>query len=275
MTSGSYGPGYAGERFSLDGRVAVVTGAGAGLGREFSLVLASAGAAVVALDIDGEAAESTMALVRDIGGRGLAIEADVSRRSAVNEAAGRINRDLGGADVLVNNAGISTPSRRVHEIPVEEWDEVLRVNLRSTFLMTRGILPLMLDAEGGSIINISSVVGTHALDPALISQADYAASKAGVIGLTLQTAADYGEFGIRANAVAPGWHLGTDLGKRVGNFPTQDEQRELQRVLASRTPLGRTGRPAELGPLILYLASDASSFVTGAVFTHDGGWTAW
>jgi 3-oxoacyl-[acyl-carrier protein] reductase len=133
----------------------------------------------------------------------------------------------------------------------------------------------MFDATGASIINIASIVGMQALDPSIIAQAGYAASKGGVIGLTMQTAVDYGERAVRANAVAPGWHMGTNLGVRVGNFPTEAEQQRLTEMLVERTPLRRTSTPEELTALILYLASDASSFVTGQVIAHDGGWTAW
>lgn len=263
------------DLFSLSGRTAVVTGGGAGLGRVFSRTLAEAGAAVAVVDVIEEGARQTAAAIREGGGGAWSYRADVGDAEQVAAVARKLTTDLGRVNVLVNNAGVSTPSRPVHEIPVEEWDEVIRVNLRSVFLCTRAIVPLMMAAEGPAIVNISSVVGLQALDPSIISQAAYVASKAGIVGLTLQTAADYGAIGIRANAIAPGWHLGTDLGRRVGNYPTPEAQRALEEDLARRTPLRRTALPDELAGLVLYLASDASAFVTGQVIAHDGGWTIW
>lgn len=268
-------PKFLESLFSLNGRVALVTGGGGGLGRVFAQSLAAAGAEVVVVDVRGPSAEETADIIRSAGASAMSLEADVSDERAVQNMASDVARRYEEIHVLVNNAGISTPSRRVHEIPVQEWDETLRVNLRSVFLCTRALLPLMIGVEGSSIINIASVVGMQALDPSIISQASYVASKAGVIGLTMQTAADYGSMGVRANAIAPGWHLGTDLGKRAGNYPTPEEQARLKQELSARTPLQRTGEATELAGLIVYLASDASRFVTGQVIAHDGGWVIW
>ena len=262
------------ERFSMADRRAVVTGGGGGFGRAFCLILAEAGAEVVPVDIDRAAAEETASLVTGVGGRAWAIECDVAEAAAVDVMAGRLTKTGPGVDVLINNAGNSPPSRRVADIPVQEWDDVIAVNLRSAFLCTRALIPMMLTTDSPSIINIASVLGMRGFHPDVISQAGYAASKAGMIGLTLQTAADYGEFGLRANAVAPGWHLGTNLSRRAGNFATPEQEASLQRTIHERIPLQRASTAEELAPLILYLASDASRFVSGAVMTHDGGWTA-
>lgn len=262
------------ERFSMAGRRAVVTGGGGGFGRAFCRILAEAGSEVIPVDIDPAAAEETAALVTGAGGRAWAIECDVADATAVEAMAERLEDTGSGVDVLINNAGNSPPSRRVADIPVQEWDDVIAVNLRSAFLCTRALIPMMLTTENPSIVNIASVLGMRGFHPDVISQAGYAASKAGMIGLTLQTAADYGEFGLRANAVAPGWHLGTNLSKRAGNFATPEQEEHLQRTLRERVPLQRASTAEELAPLVLYLASDASLFVSGAVMTHDGGWTA-
>ena len=262
------------ERFSMAGRRAVVTGGGGGFGRAFCRILAEAGSEVIPVDIDPAAAEETASLVTGVGGRAWAIECDVADATAVEAMAERLAETGSGVDVLINNAGNSPPSRRVADIPVQEWDDVIAVNLRSAFLCTRALLPMMLTTESPSIVNIASVLGMRGFHPDVISQAGYAASKAGMIGLTLQTAADYGEFGLRANAVAPGWHLGTNLSKRAGNFATPEQEERLQRTLRERVPLQRASTAEELAPLVLYLASDASLFVSGAVMTHDGGWTA-
>ena len=262
------------ERFSMAGRRAVVTGGGGGFGRAFCRILAEARAEVIPVDIDGAAAEETASLVTGAGGQAWAIECDVADAAAVEAMAERLAETGSGVDVLINNAGNSPPSRRVADIPVQEWDDVIAVNLRSAFLCTRALLPMMLTTESPSIVNIASVLGMRGFHPDVISQAGYAASKAGMIGLTLQTAADYGEFGLRANAVAPGWHLGTNLSKRAGNFATPEQEAHLQRTLRERVPLQRASTAEELAPLVLYLASDASRFVSGAVMTHDGGWPA-
>ena len=262
------------ERFSMAGRRAVVTGGGGGFGRAFCRILAEAGAEVIPVDIDPAAAEETASLVTGTGGQAWAIECDVADATAVEAMAARLAETGSGVDVLINNAGNSPPSRRVADIPVQEWDDVIAVNLRSAFLCTRALIPMMLTTESPSIVNIASVLGMRGFHPDVISQAGYAASKAGMIGLTLQTAADYGEFGLRANAVAPGWHLGTNLSKRAGNFATPEQEERLQRTLRERVPLQRASTAEELAPLVLYLASDASLFVSGAVMTHDGGWTA-
>ena len=262
------------DRFSMADRRAVVTGGGGGFGRAFCRILAEAGAEVVPVDIDRAAAEETASLVTGVGGRAWAIECDVAEAAAVDVMAGRLTKTGPGVDVLINNAGNSPPSRRVADIPVQEWDDVIAVNLRSAFLCTRALIPMMLTTDSPSIINIASVLGMRGFHPDVISQAGYAASKAGMIGLTLQTAADYGEFGLRANAVAPGWHLGTNLSRRAGNFATPEQEASLQRTIHERIPLQRASTAEELAPLILYLASDASRFVSGAVMTHDGGWTA-
>lgn len=264
-------------RHDLTGRVAVVTGAGSGFGRVFSLALGAAAATVVAADIVLETAEETAGSVVERGGRATAARVDVSDPKSVAALADDLAGTPGAVDVLVNNAGISTPSRLTHEIDVADWYRVMDVNLHGVFLCSRALIPLM--NEGGSIVNIASVVGMLALDNEItalapnVSSAAYVASKAAVIGLTRQMAVDYGERGIRVNAIAPGWHSGTELGREGGR--TDDDQRRLEGEVVKRVPLKRMGRPEELAELLLYLACPASSFVTGQVIAHDGGWTTW
>ena len=235
--------------------------------------LSGAGCSVLSIDIDRAAAEETARIIAGGGGLCTPHACDVSDEAEVSALAAKLSHQ--GLDILINNAGVSTVSRKVHEIPVAEWDRVLAVNLRSAFLCTRAFVPHMLGTAGPSIINISSIVGSVALNPRLLSQASYAASKAGMIGLTRQTAADYGARGLRANAIAPGWLMGTDLGSAVGNWSEPAAETELIRQVAEGATLRRPGDKSEIAGLALFLASDASSFVTGQLYTIDGGWTAW
>lgn len=259
--------------FDLTGRTALITGAGSGLGRVMAQFLSAAGCNVLSVDINYTRAEETQGIIADAGGLCTPYECDVSDEADVSALEARLSHQR--LNILINNAGVSTVSRKVHEIPVEEWDRVLAVNLRSAFLCTRAFVPHMLGTAGPSIINISSIVGSVALNPRLLSQASYAASKAGMIGLTRQTAADYGEQGLRANAIAPGWLMGTDLGSAVGNWSEPAAEMELMRQAAEGATLRRPGDKSEIVGLALFLASDASSFVTGQIYTIDGGWTTW
>lgn len=263
------------SRFRLDGRLALVTGAGGGLGRIFSEALAEAGAEVVVADVDEAGAAQTVELITEQGGAARRLLLDVADEASVATLAVRLTELERRVDILVNNAGVSTPSRRVHEIPIHEWDRVMAIDLRGVFLVSRAILPLMFGSGHGAIVNIASIVGMEGLDPAILAQAGYAAAKAGVIGLTKQMAVEYAADGIRVNAIAPGWHLGTNLGAQVGNFSTTDDMDRLVRFIRGHTPIHRPGEPDELAGLLLYLCSDASSYVTGQVIAHDGGWTAW
>lgn len=268
--------GLADSRFRLDGRVALVTGAGGGLGRAFARSLGQAGARVVVADLDMALAQETAGLVGEDGGQAQALSTDVADVTSVAALAEAVQRDCGRLDVLVNNAGIATRTFRVHEMPVEDWDRLHAVNTRGVFLVTRACLPLMLKAGSGSVINIASVAGLVGVSTELPAvAANYSASKAAVIGFTRQAAVEYARDGVRFNAIAPGWHLGTQLGRESVNSWAPEQLQGFLAGVHARTPLGRTGTPEELAALCLYLASDASAFMTGQVIAHDGGWTAW
>ena len=253
--------------FDLTGRTALVTGAGFGLGRVFARALAGQGAEVIAADVDFPGAEQTSQLIVQEGGACRPIKVDVADPKSVATMAA----EAGPIDVLFNNAGVASLVRRVHEMPLEEWERVIAVDLTGVFLVTRAILPKMLEVGRGSIVNIASIAGlggfAHLGSP-------YSAAKAGVIGFTRQLAVDYAKDNIRANAIAPGWHGGTRLGQRTRSEMSPERVAAFEQAIVDGTPMGRRAQPEELAGLAVYLASDASSFVTGQVIAHDGGWTS-
>jgi NAD(P)-dependent dehydrogenase (short-subunit alcohol dehydrogenase family) len=263
------------ELFGLRGKVALVTGAGSGLGREFALALAGSGARVLCVDRDRERAERIAAEIDFAGGTSLAVVTDVAVESEVSAMVQRACEAFGTVDVLVNNAGIASAPARMHELAVADWDRLVAVNLRGVFLCSRAIVPIMLEQTSGSIINISSIIGMGGFYPGFPSAAvNYSATKAGVIGFTRQTAAEYAADNIRVNAIAPGYHGGTQLGAAYRSIATPEQIKRLEGAIHERIPMGRRGVPSELRGLVLYLAGDASRYVTGQVFAHDGGWTA-
>lgn len=262
--------------FEIQGRKAVVTGAASGLGRAFTLALGEAGASVVAVDRDADGLAETIELARAKGFDTSSIVADVADESAVDAmSAGILRQSNTGVDILVNNAGIATPPGRTHEISVADWDRAIAVNLRSMFLVTRVLLPAMLRSRSGSIVNLSSFLGLVGAYPGFaITAIPYATSKAGVVGFTRQIAIEYAADGIRANAIAPGWHGGTNLGRERRATATPEEGKRFEAFIAGSVPMQRRGTPDDLCGLLLYLASDASLYMTGQVFAHDGGITA-
>jgi NAD(P)-dependent dehydrogenase (short-subunit alcohol dehydrogenase family) len=182
---------------------------------------------------------------------------------------------LGQLNIAVNNAGIITKPVRFHEMPFEDWNKVISVNLTGVFLCMQKEIELMLkQGNGGSIINLSSVLGLVGLDPDLMPRVNYIASKHGVIGLTKQGAIEYAEQGIRVNAIAPSWFSGTSLSRDRNKVQTMEERELRDKKIAALTPMKRRGRVDELQGLLLFLASEASTYTTGQVFVSDGGWTA-
>ena len=259
--------------FRLDGKVAVVTGAGSGFGRTFARALADFGATVICAGRRLDALKGTASTIAESGGKAIALQLDVTDDNSVDafwqNAAGH-----GRTEILVNNAGIALAPRRTHELSVRDWDDVLATNLRGVFTMTRLGLKQMLPGPG-SIINIASIAGLRGYWPGFPSlAAHYAASKMGVVGFTRQAAAEYAREKIRVNAIAPGWHSGTDLiaARRASTPPEAIERFETE--VRRRIPMGRRGTPEDLVGLVVYLASDASSYLTGQVISHDGGWDA-
>lgn len=264
------------ELFKLDGKVALVTGAGSGLGREMAVGLSAAGADVICADRDKGWVTETVSLIQSDGGKASRIVFDVTKEDEIVHLARAVSSSHGKLDVLINNAGVAPYPKRLHEVDSADWRRVIDVNLNGPFLVTRAIVPLMLEAGGGSIINIASLIGIGGFYPGFpVSGVAYAATKAGLAGMTRQIAAEYAKDNIRANAIAPGWQgAGTRLADHFKADWSADDRDRFEQAILSGTPMARRGEPKELQGLVIYLASDASRYVTGQVIAHDGGWTA-
>jgi NAD(P)-dependent dehydrogenase (short-subunit alcohol dehydrogenase family) len=254
--------------FDLTGKVALVTAAGRGLGREFCQGLAAFGADVACDDIEMWRAQETVELIKQFGHQAIALEADVSKPDQIEGMVAQTVSELGTIDILFCNAGIGNPLVRLHELAIEDWDRVMALNLRGTFLCMRAVLPVMLKQRRGSIILTSSVAGLRAgsEEVSVPNLAPYGASKAAIIGLTRYAAVAYAKDGIRVNAIAPGSHDTEPL-----TIPQGVEKEKRHKKLLQSIPMGRIARPEEIRGLAVYLASDASSYVTGQVFVEDGG----
>ncbi len=250
------------ELFSLSGKAALVTGGGRGLGRAIALALARAGADVAVASRTQAELDQVAGEIESLGRRSAALQADISRPAEAKGAVREAAKAFGHLDILVNAAGVNrrTPSLEVDE---ELWDWILDVNLKGMFFASQEAARLMRDQGRGSIINIASVLSEIGI-PTI---APYAASKTGVLGLTRTLAAEWGPYGIRVNAIGPGY-FPTKMTQRL--FADPDWVARLNR----QVPLGRPGQPDDLGGAAVFLASDASSYVTGQVIYVDGGYLA-
>ncbi len=240
-----------------DGKIAIVTGASRGIGRGIALALAEAGATVVCAARDLAKLEAVVAEIAAAGGKANAHVVDVSLRESIEALISATVTAHGRIDVLVNNAGITRDGLLLRMKPAD-WDEVMATNLTSVFISTQAVMKPMLKQRAGSIINIGSVVGLTGN----AGQANYAAAKAGLIGFSKSVAREVASRGIRVNVVTPGF-IETDM---TNAMPEAAKQAMLKTV-----PLGRTGTPADIAGLVVYLASDASAYVTGQTVSVDGG----
>ena len=259
MQTGSGSP--KGPSFDLGGRVAVVTGAGSGMGAASAEALAAYGARVAVLDVNEAAAAEVAAR---IGIRAAPYTCDISDEQQVATCIAAVRRDLGPITILHNNAavhmGYGHGDHQAHDLSLEVWRRIMSVNLDGTFFVTKHVLPDMLAANGGSIINTASIAG-----PMLGSQnTTYTTTKGGIVGFTRALVISYAGTGIRANAICPGF-VTTPMSAPVLQNPL-----DLERY-ASSVPVGRVGVPEDVGGLVVFLASDASGYVNGAVIPFDGG----
>ncbi|TBL74641.1 SDR family NAD(P)-dependent oxidoreductase [Paenibacillus thalictri] len=254
------------EKFSLLGKVTIVTGAAMGLGKAMATALAEAGSHIVIADMNLEAARKTAAEIEAMGVTTLPVHVDVTDEDQVNRMVETVINTFGQIDSLFNNAGIALHIP-VEEMPYSSWLNMMNVNLNSVFLVSKAVGQVMIRQKKGTIINTSSMSGIIVNMPQ--AQCAYNTSKAGVIMLTKSLASEWAPHHIRVNTIAPGY-MKTELTK-----PYFEGNSEMVRQWMELTPMKRPGNPDELGGLAVYLASEASSFVTGSVFVVDGGYSVW
>ena len=242
----------------LEGRVAIVTGAGRGLGWAIAQRLARDGAAIVIAEIDGSLGEAKASAIREMGREALSIPTDVTRWSDVESMVQQTVAAFRRIDILVNNAGILGPYATVMEYPEEIWDQVIAINLKGTFLCSKAVLPVMREQGSGSVVNMASVAGKEGN----AQMAPYSASKGAIIALTKTMAREMAPHNVRVNCVSPAL-IETEMARRM-----TPEQRAL---LTSKIPLGRLGKPEEVAEVVRFLVSEGASFVTGQCYDISGG----
>ena len=251
----------------LDGRVAVVTGGGSGIGQAIAQGYAKEGAHVVILDINGDAAAATAKAITSAGGQGASFQLDITQRESCRALATEIGKSIGQASVLVNNAGINRRNAFTAdpEAVIADWQDVINTNLNGTFNVTHAFLD-QLRATKGRIVNIASIQSfVHVRTP---NSPAYTTSKHGVLGFTRALAAELGKDGVRVNAIGPGL-IETPLNEKV-----RATNPELIKIFLDHTPLGRAGKPEDIVGPALFLASDLSAYVTGSIIMADGGYRA-
>jgi NAD(P)-dependent dehydrogenase (short-subunit alcohol dehydrogenase family) len=244
---------------SLDNKVAIVTGASSGIGEAIAITFAAAGAKVVVSDINEEGGKSVVEKIISNGGEAVFIKADTSKAEENEKLVTETVKHFGGLDIAVNNAGVGGPAALTGDYPIEDWDKVIAVNLSGVFYGLRYQIPAIISNGGGNIINMASVLGQVGtkFSPA------YVAAKHGVVGLTKAAAIEYAEQNIRINSVGPGYIKTPLLVKHL----SEDQMDSL----IKQHPIGRLGESQEIAELVLWLASDKASFVTGTYYAADGG----
>jgi 3-oxoacyl-[acyl-carrier protein] reductase len=242
---------------SLTGQIAVVTGGAQGIGQAIATTLAQEGADVVVADLDANRCEETVARVRQLGRKAMAVSVNVGDWDQVKGLIDHVQKDWERIDILVNNAGI-TRDGLLLRMKEEDWQSVLQVNLTGTFFCVKAVLPMMSRQRSGRIVNIASIVGAIGN----IGQANYAASKAAVIGLTKTVAREYASRNITVNAVAPGF---------IDTAMTQDLSVETKEALLNQIPLKRLGQPSDIADAVSFLCSEKAGYITGHVLHVNGG----
>ena len=249
------------DLFKLEGKTAIVTGGGRGLGAQIAQGFAEAGANVVVCSRKLEACEETAELLKELGVKALALKCDVTNEQDVEDVVLKTVEEFGTVDILVNNSG-ATWGAPAEKMPLEAWQKVMNVNVTGTFLMSRAVGKVMIKQKSGKIINISSVAGLCGIDPDLMNTIGYNTSKGAVITFTKDLAAKWGQHNINVNAIAPGF------------FPTKMSEVLIERSkeqFLKQTPLNRFGTDEDLKGAALFLASKASDYITGDVVVVDGG----
>lgn len=247
---------------NLDNQVALITGAGSGIGKAIALLYASEGAKVVVSDINEAGGREVAEAIQSQGGDAFFVKADTSKPSDNQALVEQAVKQYGGLHIAVNNAGVGGPSAPVAEYPVDGWDKVIAINLSGVFYGMRYQIPAMLRSGYGSIINMASILGLVGFP----NSSAYVAAKHGVVGLTQNAAIEYASQNIRVNSIGPGFIM-TPLVEKSMDKAALD-------LLRSKHPLGRLGKAEEVAELALWLGSSRSSFVTGSYYTVDGGYTA-
>jgi len=248
----------------LNGKIALITGGGSGIGRETAVLFAQHGASLAIADLNPEGGQATVQQIRDAGGTAVFIQTDVSQAAQVETMVNVVVAEYGRLDIAFNNAGIEGAPVRTIDVTEAEFDQIMAVNAKGVWLCLKYEIPQMLQQGGGTIINTASVaglIGAHSM-PA------YAASKHAVVGLTRTAAVEYARKGIRVNAVCPAIIRTAMVERAIAHLP------QLEQGAMQNNPSRRLGTPQEVAQAVLWLASDASSFTTGATLTVDGGLTA-
>jgi 3-oxoacyl-[acyl-carrier protein] reductase len=244
-------------RFDLSHKIAIVTGASQGIGKTIAIEMAKSGATIFCLARNKEALDATIKTITEEGGKAYAFSCDISNNDDFKNISLNIFKNYGSIDILVNNAGI-TKDNLLLRMSDNQWDDVLNINLKGPFTCTRSVVKHMMKNKFGRIINITSIVGITGN----AGQANYAASKSGLIGLTKSIAKEFASRGITANCVAPGW---------IETSMTDQLNTEVKNKFLSQIPIGKMGQSKDIANTVIFLASDEAGYITGQTITVDGG----